>query len=164
MGQPIPITVDNFHEKLKQAVTTDGTLRGQVQRLIIFGMIEYDQNRNSNWLSEVMNAGFRSVRMAAVQEYIQDHTDLVWTKKKDGTTVFLREAKEGFKFSLPTETWYEYSNKGNAIPVANPDTMLKTIKGYITKLENGLKGEGATLQGSEESAKALLAKLNTVVA
>ena len=158
------ITSKNFKAKLATALKQDGTLRDNLQRLVIFGMLEYDINHNSNWLSDIMNAGFKGVRMAAIQEYIQDHTDLIFSKKKDSDPVFLREALAGWEFKLPEVTWYEYSNKGEAVPVANIEQMMRTIKGYIVKIEKGLKGEDTELKGDKKVAEDFLKKLQTIAA
>ena len=157
----IQITTKNFKLQLAGAVKKDVNLREQVQRLLVFAFLEYDVNHNSNWLSDIMNAGFKGIRLAAIQEYVQDHTDLVWTKKKDDTTVFMREALEGFEFKLPEKSWYEYSNKGMSVPIVDPDKLIATLKATLKAV---LAGEGKKVlkEGTKERATQILAAVEVL--
>ena len=152
----------NYRSYIKAMVDGDIKLRDMVQYYIMQGMIHYDEHHNSNPLSELLNADIKGVRTAAIQEYIQDHTDLVWMKDKNtGLSRFLREALIGFEFKIPEKTWYDYSNAGTAIPVIDPDKMIASLKATLKAV---LKGEGKKVlkHGSEERAKQILAAVEAI--
>lgn len=157
----------NHKEFLGVLRRNDKSLRDAVNYYVVEAMDYYYNGGgfNSNPLTELFMPDedgnkIKGIRLIAVQEFIQDHTELVLTKKKDGTVAFLREAKEGFEYKKPEQTWYDYSNKGDPVPVADLSQIMRTIKGYVAKLEKGLNGEGVTLKGKKEDAKELLAHLS----
>jgi hypothetical protein len=158
MSNTVKITGDNFKAQLKRAVTADKSLRALLQRLVVFGFKEYDEGKNSNWLTDVINADLKGVRMAAIQQYIEDHTDLVLTKMSSDDIRFKREAREGYTFVMPTVTWYEYSKIGQ-VTFVDP---MAAFKGLITKLENAEDSEKEKRQlvdGTKETADAMLVYL-----
>jgi hypothetical protein len=132
MSKRTVITAENFKAQLSVVVKADRSLRTQVQDLIVFGFREYADNQNSNWLSDLIVADLRGMRTKAIQEYIEENTDLVLTKMKDGEARFKREAREGFEFAMPTVPWYEYSNAGK-VSVIDPVISLNSL---IRKLEH----------------------------
>lgn len=161
MAKPIVITAENFHKVLSKAVSTDVSLRGQVQRLVEFGLVQYNEQHNSNYLTEIIVADFHGIRTQAVQDYIEAHTDLVLTKFEDGTHRFKRKERDGYKFEMPTVTWWEYSKAGQAKAV-NWDDKLST---FTKQLERSVKGEGKVKveEGTQEEAEHLLAHLKAYV-
>lgn len=158
MSNTVKITGDNFKAQLKRAVTADKSLRTLLQRMVVFSFNEYNTNQNSNWLTDIINADLKGVRMAAIQQYIEDHTDLVLTKMSSDDIRFKREAREGYEFVMPTVTWFDYSNIGK-ITFVDP---MAAFKGLITKLENAENTDNdkkQLVEGTKESADSMLVYL-----
>ena len=156
----------NYRSYLSTMKRADMSLRDFINYYVVEAL-EYYHNGgdyNSNPLSEMFQPDedgneLKGTRGIAVQEFIQDHSELVLVKKKDGSSTFIREVKEGFEYSTPKVTWYDYSKAGQAVPVANIPQMRKNLKGYVTKIQNALKGEGAELRGTKKDAEDLLKDL-----
>jgi len=152
------VSNENFSGILNLVKARDNQIAVAIQALVVFGMVDYDENHNSNRLTEILSTDFKSVRTKAVKEYIENFTDLVWTKKLDGSAGFKREAKEGYEFSIPETTWYEWSNAGKITTV----DAKKNLASLITSIESGMdvtKSNRVLKVGTDEYAGALLAHL-----
>ena len=158
--QLVAITADNFSSVLGKLVTADNSLASRIQDLIVFGFAHYEAHNDSVYLTQLMNAGFRSVRTEAIKVYVQDHTNLVLRKdKQDESKVCFKIDKnsKAARFTAPTKSWTEYSGVGQAIPL-DIDTALPA---FINRLSKAIKGEGkkALKEGTEEHAATVLAAL-----
>lgn len=155
MPAPTPITAINFKKYLKSALSKDKSLRDLLQRLIEFGFVEYDTNKNSNWLTDVCTADFKSVRTAAMQEYIEAHTDLVLTENSEGKRRFKREAFDDYKFVMPKVTWYEFSNAGK-ISIVDPMELIKSAISKLEAAEDDSKEKKVLKEGTKSVADDLI--------
>ena len=164
MGKPIEITTETWSDCMAKVLRLDGSIANLLQRMMMFAFAQYEEGKNSNWLSEVVGQKYKSVRSAALQEYVEAHTDLVLTKMDNGDYRFKREAVEGKpSYKKPELTWYEFSSKGKP-SIVKPDAVLKrTIKSLEDAMDE--KKEKKSLEdGTEEYAKTLIAYLKAAPA
>ena len=160
MAKPTEINKKNYRDFIKKAESADKSLRGLVQRLVLFGMNHYSDSHNSNPLTEIMNAKLPSIRTEAIKVYIQDHTDLIFEKVEGAEMpVFKRHEKDGFEYKTPDVTWWEYSGIGK-VSAFNPDTSIETWTKQVGNLDAG-KGTREIEKGQEAETEHLFAFLKT---
>lgn len=158
MAKLVEITADNFGGVLRKLVTADNSMAGRIQDLIVFGFAHFDEHNDSVYLTQLMNAGFKSVRTEAIKVYIQDHTNLVLRKDGEDKVKFkIDKASQNPRYTAPTKSWTEYSGVGQAMPV-DADALVQRAINTLTRAING-EGKKKLKDGTEEHAKAVLNNL-----
>lgn len=159
MSKIIAITAATFTSVLAKLVTADNSMASRIQELIMFGLHHYNEHNDSVFLTQLMNAGFKSVRTEAIKVYIQDHTNLVLRKDGDEGAVKFKidRMSTNERYTEPSKTWTEYSGVGQAMPI-DADSIIKRA---INTLSRAIAGEGkkALKEGTKEHAILCLANL-----
>lgn len=134
MAKQTAITDSNFRKVLSDWTKGAKAKRDRLQDLIMYGFQHYAESGNSNPLTDILHAvsetGF-SVRQ--VQTYIQDHTGLNYSKKKE-TFKTPKDTEVGY--TEPAEPWYSYKKEStNATAELDVGKKLKDLAKQVRNAE-----------------------------
>lgn len=169
----VAITAANFGSVLSHLITADNTMASRIQDLILFGLFHYAVDptakggaghNDSEYLTRLMNAGFRSVRTEAIKLYIEAHTNLTLRKDpRDETKVIFKidPNSSNARYTEPTKTWSEWSAVGQAMPL----DIDKALPAFVNRFRKALNGDGKKklAEGTEEHTVSVLAQLEAIV-
>ena len=155
MSKKIQVTAKNFKTILAGQVRAFGSFRERMQDLLAFAMVQAS-NENYTYVNELVCANLKGANHQGIKRYIEDHCDLQLISE-NGVRKFKSKKTRGFKFVMPTVTWYDYDNSGE-ITVIEPETVVISL---INRLNKAVGGEGKTkvAAGHVKEAKAIIAHL-----
>jgi len=155
------VTSKNFSTNLAAVATAFGSVRDNLNLLLLFALGQYSKG-NFTYITEIVNLKtLKGLSMNGIVIFICAHAD-VKLEKVDGVYKFVSKRTRGFKYVAPTTTWYEHNNDGEA-KVIVPVTALNA---FIKRLEGAIGGEGKTTVAKKDikSGKVMVTKLKALVA
>jgi hypothetical protein len=137
-----PITLKNFNGKLAAVVKSAETMRANLQTILIFGLDHYANagNGDSGCLTRTMNAciGVKALPTRTMQKFIEAHSNVVWSKLKDGTHGFKKVKGEDHTATVPAIAWWNFDNSGQAkVDIDIVKRLESLVKGIAKAGEEG---------------------------
>ena len=152
------VTSKNFSKMLSGVATAFGSVRDNLQVLVLFALLQYSKG-NFTYITELANTKlFKGLALNGLMIFICAFAD-VKLDKVDGVYKFVSKKTAGYKYVEPTVTWYEHNADGEP-KIVVPVTMLAA---FIKKVEGALAGTGKTTvaKKDQKSGKSMLALLKT---
>lgn len=158
----IEFNVDNFDENMQAILCVNGTLQENVQRALEFAVFEACKDgrdglpcHNMTFITKLinyvaLNKYGQGMRTKTIQEYLEAIVKgCVWTKvTKNGETKHefkKRSKKTKIQYCLDvmeSKKWYEFNDKGRAIPTKDLKEMLaNAVKQWYKAEEKAENGE-----------------------
>ncbi len=150
------VTSKNFSKSLAAVATAFGSVRDNLQVLVVFALLQYSKG-NFTYITELANTkSFKGLALNGMMIYICAFAD-VKLDKIDGVYKFVSKKTTGYKYVAPTVTWFEHNADGEP-KVVVPATMLAQ---FIKRIEGALSGSGNTSVAKKDvkSGNAILVSL-----
>lgn len=160
MANTTSVTSKNFATKLAAVVKSATTQRDTIQTLVVFALEHYssvDKNgdvvADSVFLTKLLRdtVAVRSLATGTLKAYIEEHTNLKWTKgAKDAEPAFRKVKGSDFKCDLAAvagSPWYMHDKQDQAKPVFDSEA-------YAKRVAKKLADEGVSLEDFAELLKA----------
>lgn len=143
-----------FNRKLSAVVKSAKTMRGNVQELIVAGLVHYEQHGDTGYLTDLARAckNVRSLPTLTITEYIKAHANVGWGKLKDKQSGFKKVGKE-IEVQMPNVTWFDWEG-GTHNEIKEDYDLLASVRSAVTKAINKAKA-GQLKEGQEEYIKKL---------
>lgn len=124
-----------FNRKLSAVVKSQKTQRDNVQELITAGLVHYENESDTTYLTLLVNAclGVRSLPTKTITAYIQEHANVAWGKLKDGSKGYKKSGEKGcaVKVKMPEVTWYDWEG-GEHNAVKSPFVVSSRMKSFVS--------------------------------
>lgn len=150
------INVNNFASTMATIIRSSRSQRESLQGVIGFAANHYKETGDSVYLTRMMRAcvGVKSLPTQTMKNYITGHTNLTYTKAKDGSMVFKKVKKgEEPRVDAFVGKWYEYEAGHQA--KKDIDALVQA-KALLTRIQNGLKEGKVKDQAEAEKVVAAL--------
>jgi hypothetical protein len=161
------ITADSFGGVIAFLVNADSTMVSRIQELLEFGHEHYNVHDDAEYHTRLMNAGFKSVRTAAIDLYIREHSNLqlVTDPRDENKVLYKHDAKStnDRHTALPTDkSWAEYSGVGQSMPL----DIDKALPSFIARVRKAFNGDGkvALKDGTQQHTASVLSQLDAIAA
>lgn len=158
------ITTKNFKQKLSGVVRSVNTAKTNLQELLVFGLEQYQEHDNNNYLTECVRAciGANALRTSTMKDYIVNATNLTWSKDKNGKPAFKKPKGESASVTwaaIKAGNWWEENEDGQAKPDVD---ALSKMKGAATAINNAIE-QGRIKGGNTDEAQFALDSLNAAI-
>ena len=165
------ITEKNFSSKLAGLIKAAKSQRDTLQSLVIFACEEYatkadkhgDIVADSSKLTRILTetVAVRSFATGTLKDYIEAHTNLKWTAKKDEKPAF-RKVKGSEHFvdldALRSTVWYLHNSDGQAKPTFDGGKYAARVAAKLVAEGVDLAEFKKMLDAAEKEARAAKAK------
>lgn len=137
-------TAKNFSVNMAAIVRSAKTQRDNIQSAIAFSLHHYGEHADTMYLSKVLLScvGVKSLATKTMQNFIQAHANVVWSKGKDGSPCFKKCKDEQVKVEVITSLWYDFDDNGQDAPEYD---VIGRIHGMIKAITKADEGEGKTV-------------------
>ncbi len=155
------VTSSNFSKSLAAVATAFGSVRDNLQVLVIFALLQYSKG-NFTYINELANTKlFKGLALNGMMIYIKAFAD-VKLDKIDGVYKFVSKKSSGYKYVAPTVTWFEHNADGEPKVVVIADML----ENFIKRCEAALGGTGSTTvaKKDQKSGKSILTNLKVAQA
>ena len=136
------VTAKNFGTKLSSVVKRSKTAREDLQALLVFGLVHYRDHADTCYLNKSVQAcvGVGSLDTRKMQQYLQFHANIAWTKveiksgaKKGQVDYVFKKKGEHAEVTLPSEPWYEFEKEVEDKPAIDVLVKLVNFRKTIAK-------------------------------
>lgn len=142
---PAPITTKNFTAKLASWKTQAGSMRGNAQSILTFGMDHYQAHGDAGYLSRMYAAActVKGINADKMRDWIRAHANVKLGRDKLGQPAFSKVTKKAAPETTPTAErglWWEYGKSPNPSP--KTVDVGKRIESIAAAIDSALeKGE-----------------------
>lgn len=134
------VTSKNFSKNLASVATAFGSVRDNLNALLLFALSQYAKG-NYSYITMIVNLKtLKGIAMNSLVLFIVAFADVKLEKGEAGAYKFVSRKTKGFKYVAPTVTWYEHNSDGEP-KVIVPMTRLVA---FIKSLEGAIAGTGKT--------------------
>ena len=139
----------------------------QMQAMIVWGLSQYEEHGQATVLTNCRKDAItcKSVPCATIEEYVQAHANVTWSKNKRGAWAFVSKNNKDRQVKAVTGTkWFDGINVEETDTPAKNTDILKMVQSVLkqvgTKQEKGvLNDTDAQCEVAESMLKALVASM-----
>ena len=127
-----------FSTKLNGVIRSAKSQRDTIQQLIISGLEQYKDHRNTGQLTRLIQATYevKSLPTRVIKEFVKAHANVQFTQNKEKEFVFKALSKET-EVTIPEVTWYNWEGNENANVKPDMDVIAQA-KSFYTRITKAL--------------------------